>query len=289
MKRILAFIFTCFAACAAEFTTQNDVEFGTAGGKKLLLDVMRPVGDAAARPAVIMVHGGGWIGGNKRDMRPFAEPIAREGMVVFNVSYRLAFGRENTWPAQLDDVQRAVRWVRRNAATYGVDPARIGAMGASAGGHLVAMLGLVDTRDNSDASLAGFSSRVKCVVDIFGPTDLADDLSKKVPLGMSANDMVRQLLGGTPAEKPEAAREASPLFRIGKEPAAFQIWHGRKDSIVPADHSERLHAALKQAGATSELIIFEDEDHGWKRKENQARFAKEAMSFLKQHLSGTGR
>jgi acetyl esterase/lipase len=289
MKRILAFIFACFAACAGEITSQNDVEYGVAGGKRLLLDVIRPAGEAPPRAAVIMVHGGGWIGGDKRDMRAYAEPVAREGMVVFNINYRLAFGRENIWPAPLDDVQRAVRWVRKNAATYGVDPARIGAMGASAGGHLVAMLGLVETRDNSDASLAGFSSRVKCVVDIFGPTDLADDLSKKVPLGMSANDMVRQLLGGTPAEKPDAVREASPLFRIGKDAAAFQIWHGRKDSIVPADHSERFHAALKQAGAVSELIIFEDEDHGWKRRENQARFAKEAMDFLKRHLGGAVR
>jgi dienelactone hydrolase len=117
-------------------------------------------------------------------------------MVVFNINYRLAFGRENTWPAQLDDVQRAVRWVRKNAVQYGVDPARIGAMGASAGGHLVCMLGLVETRDNSDPALAGFSSRVKCVVDIFG--SLAGRLRKSrmppaKPRRFSASERTRRL------------------------------------------------------------------------------------------------
>ncbi len=229
MRTLAAFLLLCAAACAGEITTQNDVEYGVAGGKRLLLDVIRPVGDGAARPAVIMVHGGGWIGGDKRDMRPFAEPVAREGLVVFNINYRPAFGREIIWPAPLDEVQRAVRWVRKNAATYGVDPARIGAMGASAGGHLVAMLGLVETRDNSDASLAGFSSRVKCVVDIFGPTDLADDLSKKVPLGSrpttwrASFSVERLLKNSKPCAKPgrfaqSARTRLLPYFARTKGP-----------------------------------------------------------------------
>jgi acetyl esterase/lipase len=284
MKLILALIFACLTAFAGEFTTETDVDYCNVGGKRLLLDVHRPVGDSTAlRPAVIFVHGGGWVAGDKKDMRVMAEAAARQGAVAFNINYRLVFGRENIWPAPLDDVQRAVRWVRKNAPRYGVDPEQIGALGGSAGGHLVLFLGLVDTRDNSDADLAAYSSRVKCVVDLFGPSDLTQEITK-VPMASTANDLVRQLIGGPLAEKGDVARDASPLFRIGAERAAFLIWHGRKDSIVPPDQSERMHEALKKAGADSTLVIFEDEDHGWRKPENNARFAKETLDFLKKHL-----
>ena len=95
--------------------------------------------------------------------------LARSGFVAFSVDYRLFNGTVNLWPAQLDDVQRAVRWIRANAAKYRVDPNRIGAFGHSAGAQLAALLGMEDTRDNSDPSLAKYSSKVQAVVDVSGP------------------------------------------------------------------------------------------------------------------------
>lgn len=274
-----------FANAAEPITTEANVEYGRINGKPLLLDVLRPSAKSERpRPAIVLVHGGGWVAGDKRDMQGMAEAAAKEGFVAFNINYRLVFGGENTWPVPLDDTQRAVRWVRANAERYGIDPERLGAMGASAGGHLVTYLGTTETRDNADAALAKYSSRVQCVVDIFGPTDLNEDFTKKVKSGLMVNDLVRQLLGGTPAEKPDAVRDASPLWRVDAKSAPFLIFHGRQDALVPPDHSERLLAALQKAGVEANLVMFEDEGHGFGKKESQERFATETLAFFQRYL-----
>ena len=139
---------------------ERGVVYGTVEDEPLLLDVFRPPA-AAARPAVVLVHGGGMSTGFRADMADPARQLARAGYIAFAVDYRLvdaASGRHR-WPAQLDDVQQAVRWVRANAARYGVDPGRVGAYGWSAGGQLAALLGTRDTRDAA-SSLAAYPSRV---------------------------------------------------------------------------------------------------------------------------------
>ncbi len=289
MFRLFFFLFLAGTACAQQITTETDVEYGRVNGKALLLDISRPA-EKADRPraALIIVHGGGWVAGDKRDMRGFAEAAARQGYVCFNVDYRLTFGGENQWPAALDDTQRAVRWVRANAAKYSIDPQRIGALGASAGGHLAAFLGTVDTRDNSDATLAAFSSRVQCVVDLFGPTNLGEDFSNQERLGPTANSLVKTFLGGSGfQEKLATAREASPLLRVDAKSAPFLIFHGAGDDLVPPSQSERLDAALKKAGVESKLILFEGEGHGFKKKESQERLTREVQEFFKKHLLET--
>ena len=151
---------------------ERDVVYGEVAGEELLLDDWRPPPRELPRPAMVVIHGGGWTEGFG-DRTDFVLPsfeLAKAGYVVFNIAYRLL--PEHPWPAQLDDVQRAVRWIRANAATYGVDPQRIGSYGHSSGGHLAAFLGVRDTRDNSDPALAAFSSRVACVVDLAGDVDL---------------------------------------------------------------------------------------------------------------------
>jgi dipeptidyl aminopeptidase/acylaminoacyl peptidase len=112
---------------------------------------------------------------DKSTMRGMGQFLARHGFVAFAVDYRLFHGKDNLWPARLDDVQRAARWVRANASKYAVSPEKMGAFGHSAGGHLAALLGKEDTRDNSDAALAKYSSRVQAVVDVSGPTDFTKD------------------------------------------------------------------------------------------------------------------
>jgi acetyl esterase/lipase len=272
-------------AWASAITSESDVEYGTVAERPLLLDVVRPARKAERlRPAIVFVHGGGWIAGDKSEMRPLAETAARAGFVCFNINYRLSFGAENTWPIPLDDTQRAVRWIRANAARYGVDPARIGAMGTSAGGHLVTFLGTSETLDNSDPALAQYSSRVQCVVDLFGPSDFTDPKMGDVPAALMANDLLRQFLGGTPAEMAAAARAASPLWRVDEKSAPFLIFHGRNDALVSPAQSERLHAALQQAGVESRLVILEGEGHMWKRPDSHERCAAEAVAFFQRHL-----
>ncbi len=267
-----------------------DVVYGEVDGQKLMLDMFSPKGGVDGEgnellPAVVFVHGGGWSAGNKKDFRPYARQLAEQGFVTFSVGYRL-FNLEggNLWPAQIDDVQRAVRWIRSKASEYGIDPDRIGASGGSAGGHLVSLLGTIDTRDNSDAALAKYSSRVSCVADIFGPTDMGDDFAPKVEAGERVNQLVRGLFGVDPKEIPEVVKAASPLAQVDEGDAAFLIFHGKLDKLVPLDHSERFDAALKAVGVESKLVVFDDEGHGFQKPGNRARFALETLAFFNRHL-----
>jgi pectinesterase len=159
-------------AQAADAASIPDLAYAVQGGEKLLLDIyLPPEPGSRPRPAIVLIHGGGWTSFDKGTMRRMASFLARSGFVAVAVNYRLLQGSQNRWPAQLDDVQRAVRWVRANASKYNIDASRIGAFGHSAGAQLASLLGMEETRDNSDVALAGYSSRVQAVVDVSGPTD----------------------------------------------------------------------------------------------------------------------
>jgi len=234
-------------------TVERDVVYGEVDGQELLLDIYRPPARDAPRPAVILIHGGGWSVGIDRSVN--AEPaqeLAEAGYVAFNIDYRLMDGtpRRNVWPVQLDDVQRAVRWIRANATAYGVDPDRIGSYGGSSGGHLAGMLGVRETHAENDQALAGYSSRVRCVVDLAGDMDLTipypQALDRQIAIGF---------LGGTAAEMPDAYSDASPLAWVDGDTAPFLVVHGAADDINPVKHSRSMVAALHEAGV--EVIYAE--------------------------------
>jgi acetyl esterase/lipase len=152
-----------------------------------------------------------------------------------------------SWPAQLDDVQRAVRWIRANATRFGIDPVRIGAYGEATGGHLAAMLGLRDTRDEADPALAGHSSRVACVVDLGGPVDFGLLHTEE-----RHEAFVEAFLGGPPEAAAGAYRDASPLSWIDDTAAPFLIVQGGRDAYVEPPQGRRLASALDEAG--TELV-----------------------------------
>ena len=261
--------------------SQKDVSYGANAAQKL--DVWQPpIRSKAPRAAIILVHGGAWVAGDKNDLSDWSRDMAQSGFVCFNLNYRLSTATENRYPSQLDDVQRAVRWVRAHAAFYNIDPKRIGALGTSAGGHLVALLGTQDTRDNSDKTLAAFSSRVQCVVDLFGPTDF----TAPSPLGLDLDveHLLQQLFGGTRAQMPQQYRDASPLYHIDKRSAPFLIFHGGRDKTVPIDQSRRFDKALREAGIESQLVVYPDEGHGFQQAANNKDFAARALAFLQRHL-----
>lgn len=282
MLRILCICFfsLAFASCQEkEAGVERDVIFGEVEGKKLLLDIFAPTSPASKlRPAVIWVHGGGWSDGSKSNLAEGAKALSQQGYVCFSINYRLVSKEQNRWPAQLDDVQRAVRWVRANAERYQVDSKRIGAIGHSAGGHLVTCLGTRDTRDNSDVALSTYSSRIVCAVNMSGPVDLVNFDS---PIG---NGVIRNLLGGTPAELPELAKDASPIYNVDAKSSPFLIIHGRMDDLVPPNQVERLDEALRAAGVESQLMIFEDEGHAVTKPVNSAKMIQEILKFLEKHL-----
>src|SRR5215212_4962880 len=200
---------TIIHADQEHINVERGVVYGVVGGESLLLDAYRSLPHANRRPAVVLIHGGGMWTGTRAHMEDQARQLAQAGYVAFSVDYRLvdAEAGYHRWPAQLDDVQRAVRWVRSHAAHYGIDPERVGAFGWSAGGQLAALLGTRDTR-YATGEIAGYSSRVACVVDLAGDVDLAaytdpPELHEAVAL-----------FGGTAQEVSERYRDASPLAWI---------------------------------------------------------------------------
>lgn len=278
---LCALLFPLVGCKSAAPKPQATVPYDEREGRKLEMDVYLPPAAAdGLRPAVLLVHGGGWAAGHRRDFSWIGQWLAAKGYVAFSTSYRLVTEDENHWPAQLDDVQRSVRWIRAHAADYQVDPARIGALGASAGGHLVACLGTMDTRDNSDAALSAFSSRVACVVDLCGPTDLTEDMRPKVPKGEWCNGIIDSLLGN---KNRGGARGASPLFLVDGKSSPFLILHGKRDDIVPLDQSQRMEAALKAAGVQAELVTM-DCGHAFENATQIQDFMKRTEKFLETHL-----
>ena len=269
-------------------TTRPGICYREAGGAKLVMDVFLPPADLQStapkgRAAVLLIHGGGWAGGDRSTCYDAARWFAARGFVCFAAQYRLVKPTADKWPAQLDDVQAAVRWIREHAAEYNVNPAAIGAAGNSAGSHLVSLLGLCDTRDTATAQFPKQSSRVTCVVDLFGPSDLTARFPTTGPYGISVQKLVDDFLGKPAVEAPEIARDASPINHITPAAVPFLIIHGDQDSVVPPDQSARFHEALKKAGVDSTLIWMKGENHGL-RPENLELYLRESLAFFRKHL-----
>jgi acetyl esterase/lipase len=248
------------------------------GPGPLRLDVYRPESAGSDRhPAVILIHGGGWTSFDKSTMKAMGQFLARSGFVAFSVDYRLFHEGENRWPAQLDDVQRAVRWVRANAEKYGVNAEKIGAFGHSAGAQLAALLGMEETRDNSDAVLAKYSSRVQAVVDYSGPTDFTTEHD---PDGIS---FLTNFLGTDYSKHPDVWRDASPVFHADKSDAAFLIIHGTQDPNVPIAQAQELYDKLKAAGVPVSFAKIDD-GHTFQKPESRRQLALESRDFFQQYL-----
>jgi len=262
----------------ARVSIQQDVPYGIVNGHSLLLDIYIPGEHSSTwRPAVVLIHGGTWMGGEKGTMRGMASFLARSGFVAFAVDYRLFNGKENLWPAQLDDVQRAVRWIRANAAKYGVNPDNIGAFGHSAGAQLAALLGMENTRDNSDPLLAKYSSRVQAVVDVSGPSDFTTDPDADRDAFLSS------FFGATLVQHGEIWRDASPAFHVAKNDAPFLIFHGTLDNEVPIAQSQELADKLKQAAVPVKFVKVKDA-HTFQSPEVRRQLAFESAAFFAQYL-----
>jgi acetyl esterase/lipase len=240
------------------------------------LDLFVPKSDAPL-PLIVWVHGGAWQGGSKSGGNP-ALPYLARGYAVASINYRLS--QHAVFPAQIHDCKAAVRLLRANAKKYNLNPDAFGVWGASAGGHLVALLGTggdVKELEGNVGEHTGVSSRVHAVCDYFGPTDLV-----RLSPG-NAENAVSKLLGGPPREKKELATAANPITHASKDDPPFLIIHGDKDPLVPLSQSEILLDALKKAGVEAELIVIKDGGHGgpgFAARENQDKIA----AFFDKHL-----
>jgi acetyl esterase/lipase len=241
----------------------NDVAYVPGGHERQKLDLYLPPNDNGPLPLIIWIHGGAWREGSK-DTPPVLRFLTR-GYAVASVNYRLS--QHATFPAQLEDCKAAVRWLRAHATGYGIDPDRFGAAGASAGGHLVALLDTTAGVKQFDVGTdLEFSSRVQAVVDLFGPADLlrmnAQSGTNSTMNHDAPGSPESQLIGGTLQENPEKAKQASPITYVSKDAAPMLLLHGDADPLVPLKQSEELCAALKKAGAEATLHVVKGGGHG---------------------------
>jgi acetyl esterase/lipase len=249
-------------------------------GVELMMDIYHPVQKQDKPvPAVVVVHGGAWVMGHRRDMAELCQAIAERGMLAATVSYRLA--PRHKWPAQLDDVQTAVRYLRANASRLNIDPKQIGAAGASAGGHLSLFLGSIETRDEKPTEYAGVSSRVAAVFNIFGPTDLTNTTDYPQRFDM----MYAALLGKPRAEAEAEVRSGSPLFSITKDSAPVFILHGTLDQLVPVAQGRALEKKLREVGVPVEAVYMEGVGHEIPRTPEVRAHLDRALEWLKATLS----
>ena len=234
----------------------RDLQYVEGGHERNRLDLYLPEKAEGRLPLVVWIHGGAWWAGSKEGCP--AVPLAAKGYAVASVNYRLS--QHAVFPAQIEDCKAAIRWLRANAAKYHLDPDHIGVWGASAGGHLVAMLGTTGGAKDLEGSGGNLdqSSRVQCVVDWFGPSDLLTMGGGHDNPGSPES----RLIGGPVQENKEKARKASPLSYVSKDSAPFLIMHGDKDNVVPPTQSKVLAEALKKAGVEVKLVVVEGNGHG---------------------------
>jgi acetyl esterase/lipase len=266
------------AGAPKQVATSYDISYSKAGAMDLKLDLARPAEGEGPFPAVVLIHGGAWRAGKKDDLRGRLDEFARQGYVAIAPQYRLC--PQHTFPAQVHDVKAAVRWLKAHAQQYRIDADHVGAIGFSAGGHLALMLGVTGPDDGLEGehSSGSPSTRIQAVVNFFGPTDLAAD-----DLPPVSRTLVRDFLGGTPGEKPEAAAQASPLTFVTEGDAPVLTFQGTKDPLVPYTQATKLTVALTRAGVPGRVELLLGAGHGWQGAE-LSRTRQETYEFLDTYL-----
>ena len=284
MKQIVSLVAVCCllgcgsAAGADEIRIEHDVDY-LGADRKEKADLYLPMpGTANQRfPGVVVIHGGGWSGGDKRQPREvnISTNLAHHGYVCMSINYVLSVpkAKDVTWPRNLHDCKTAVRWLRQNAERLQLDPEHIGAIGGSAGGHLSTMLALTDAKDGLDPQgpYGEFSCRVQAAVDLYGPADLLNwqDLS---------------MLQKKRSEAPEGYTKASPATYADKNSAPLLIIQGTADTIVSVQQSELLASALEKAGAPHQLVIVPGGVHGFHLEPTQQDLRPLVFGFFDKYL-----
>jgi len=231
------------------------------------LDLYLPATRASDKPLpiIVFIHGGAWLGGNKASGRASVLHFVSSGQyAAASVEYRLS--QQARWPAQIEDCKAAIRWIKAHAKEHGLDPEKIGVWGTSAGGHLVAMLGVTGDVKDLEGMLGKHldqSSRVTCVADYFGPTNLLTmgDFPSKMAHN-AADSPESKLIGGALQEHKDKARSASPITYVTSDDAAFFIAHGTADPLVPFNQTETFAAALEKSKVPVYVETIEEGGHG---------------------------
>jgi acetyl esterase len=262
------------ATATNHITMLRDIEYTRVGDTRLSMDAAIPQSTGLV-PAVIVVHGGGWVRGDRAlDVAPILEPLSDAGFAWFSISYRL-MNDAAQFGAAIEDVKAAVRFVKAHAAEYHVDAERIALVGESAGGQLAAMAALSEEPE----------LRVKAVVGLYAPTDLVTlaKTSKQVP------QWIRDNVQGSPFEALILAglKVFSPIEHVRSDMPPMLLIHGTADTLVPFEQSKAMCARVKAVGGSCELYAVEGAGHGvrWWEGGSAARgYKAEMVRWLRERL-----
>jgi acetyl esterase/lipase len=235
----------------------RNVQFGTGGGRPLHMDILRPsTRRAAQEPVLVWIHGGWWRRGASWPAPAHLASLVEQDYFVCSVEYRLS--DEAKFPAQIEDVKCAIRYLRAHASRFGIDPNRIGVWGASAGGHLAALAATSGGVRELEGT-GGWqdqSSRVQAAVDWYGPTDILDGDAHA-----AADSHGSLLIGGPVHQNAIRAAQVNPVHYLKSDCPPILIMHGSEDTAVLPSQSQLLYDALKQANVPSELVMVPGKAH----------------------------
>ena len=259
---------------------ERDLEFANPDGQHLQLNLARPKNAAGRRPAVLCIHGGGFRAGSREGNNGLCLKLAQCGFVAATASYRLA--PKYQFPAAVHDVKAAVRWLRANADKFQIDPQRIGVTGDSAGGHLAQFLGVTAgvAQFEGDEGNADQSSRVACVVNRYGPSNLL----KSYDASVDAAEVLPLFLGGDRETARQRHVLASPLNWVTPAAAPTLLLHGTEDKYVAYEQAIWMRDRLQACGVEVELLTLTGAGHGFKGAD--AEQAEQALfAFFAKHLA----
>ena len=232
----------------------RNVEYREVAGKQLRLDVAMPEEDGTNRPAIMQIHGGAWIIGDKREQGwPLIGHLAANGWVCFNVNYRLSPAA--TWPDHLVDLKYALKWIREHADEYGIDPNFVAVTGGSAGGHLTAMMALTANDPEYQPGFELADTTVQAAVPVYAVYDFTNRLGMmlKTFRGQMLEPMIMKAFFD---KEPEKFHRASPLDRVHTEAPPFLIVHGNRDTLAPVEDAQLFVETLR-ATSRSEVMYTE--------------------------------
>lgn len=275
-RAMILVVLSAAAAQGEDVRIEKDVPYlGPDRAEKLDLYLPKEdPGPGEKRPGIVIIHGGGWTAGDKGAKREIniGATLASHGYVCVSINYALASEGHPTWPGNLHDCKRAIRWLRKNADRYRIDPDHIGAIGGSAGGHLVAMLAVTGSEDGFEpAEDSGISSRVQAAVPMYPGR----------PAGMDRDHV---MFPGKLAEMPELYRAAAPIHHVTKGDAPMLILHGTADTTTPLSGSQQFAEKLKEVGVEHRLVIVEGAAHRFDLQPRQRDLRELVVGFFDKYL-----